>query len=70
MGGTRSRALSRTKSAKDLYHFTGASVIETISHRNTRGGGKSRKGKGWAEPKQKEHIIDKCKIIRIVSHNE
>ena len=63
-------ALTRAKSAKDLYHFLGASVREKISHRNTGGGGKSRKGKGWAEPKPKEHIIDKCKIIRIVSHNE
>ena len=33
--------------AKDLYYFTGASVREEISHKNTGGGGKSRrKGTG------------------------
>jgi len=60
----------RAKSAKEQYHFLGASVREKISHRNTGGGDKSRKGKGWAEPKPKEQIVDKCKFIRIVSHNE
>ena len=33
-------------------------------------GGKSRKGKGWAEPKPKEQIVDKCKFIRIILRNE
>jgi hypothetical protein len=63
-------ALTRTKSAKEQYHFLGASVREKISHRNTGGGGKSRKGKGWAEPKPKEQIVDKCKFIRIILRNE
>ena len=50
--------------------FTHAKVAKDAKPQQEHGGGKSRKGKGWAEPKPKEHIIDKCKIIRIVSHNE
>jgi hypothetical protein len=45
-------------------------VREKISHRNTGEGGKSRKGKGWGEPKPKEQIVDKCKFIRIILRNE
>ena len=68
MGGTRFRVLTRGLVVGGV--FTHAKVAKDAKPRQEHGGGKSRKGKGWAEPKPKKHIIDKCKIIRIVSHNE